>query len=52
MAEFIVATIILLARKLGDSSINIHRGEWQKVSDGCHEVRGKTLGIVGYGHGE
>ena len=26
------------------------RGTWRKVSKGCYEVRGKTLGIVGYGH--
>ena len=26
------------------------RGTWKKVSKGCYEVRGKTLGIVGYGH--
>ncbi len=26
------------------------RGIWKKVSKGCYEVRGKTLGIVGYGH--
>ena len=27
-----------------------HRGEWMKTASGSHEVRGKTLGIVGYGH--
>ena len=27
-----------------------HRGEWMKTATGSHEVRGKTLGIVGYGH--
>lgn len=40
---------MLLSRKIGDCSINIHNGLWKKVSDGCHEVRGKTLGIIGYG---
>jgi D-3-phosphoglycerate dehydrogenase len=30
--------------------MEIHRGTWNKVSTGCWEVRGKTLGIVGYGH--
>jgi D-3-phosphoglycerate dehydrogenase len=49
IAELIISNIILLSRKIGDCSINIHSGVWQKVSDGCHEVRGKTLGIVGYG---
>lgn len=28
----------------------MHLGKWDKSADGCHEVRGKTLGIVGYGH--
>ena len=30
--------------------MELHRGEWNKKSAGCHEVRGKTLGIIGYGH--
>lgn len=28
----------------------MHKGVWKKVSKGCYEIRGKTLGIVGYGH--
>lgn len=30
--------------------MEIHKGIWNKKSKGCYEVRGKTLGIVGYGH--
>jgi D-3-phosphoglycerate dehydrogenase len=30
--------------------MNMHKGKWNKVSNGCFEVRGKTLGVVGYGH--
>jgi D-3-phosphoglycerate dehydrogenase len=50
VAEMVIAEIIMLARQLGDRSREIHEGKWQKVAAGCHEVRGKTLGIVGYGH--
>ncbi len=50
VAELIVAELIALARQLGDRSREVHQGVWRKISDGCHEIRGKTLGIVGYGH--
>jgi D-3-phosphoglycerate dehydrogenase len=50
VAEMILAEIIVLARQIGDRSREVHAGTWRKVSAGCHEVRGKTLGIVGYGH--
>jgi D-3-phosphoglycerate dehydrogenase len=50
VAEMIVGEIIFLARQLGDRSREVHTGAWNKVSSGCFEVRGKTLGIVGYGH--
>jgi D-3-phosphoglycerate dehydrogenase len=46
----VMAEIVMLARQLGDRNSEVHRGEWKKVSKGCYEVRGKTLGIVGYGH--
>ena len=45
-----IAEIISLARQLGDRSNELHRGTWNKVSAKCWEIRGKTLGIVGYGH--
>jgi D-3-phosphoglycerate dehydrogenase len=50
VAELMIAEIISLARQLGDRSREVHDGRWRKVAVGCWEVRGKTLGIVGYGH--
>jgi D-3-phosphoglycerate dehydrogenase len=50
VAELVIAEIVILARQLGDRSREVHAGSWRKVATGCYEVRGKTLGIVGYGH--
>ncbi|KAI1503518.1 D-3-phosphoglycerate dehydrogenase [Biscogniauxia marginata] len=50
VAELVIAEIITLARQLGDRSNEMHRGTWNKVSHKCWEIRGKTLGIIGYGH--
>lgn len=50
VAELIIGEVIVLARQLGDRSNELHRGTWNKVSSKCWEIRGKTLGIVGYGH--
>jgi D-3-phosphoglycerate dehydrogenase len=50
VAEMILAEIVVLARQLFDRSREVHAGTWKKVATNCHEVRGKTLGIVGYGH--
>jgi D-3-phosphoglycerate dehydrogenase len=50
VAELILAEIVILARQIGDRSREVHAGQWRKVATGCFEVRGKTLGIVGYGH--
>ncbi|KAK5722581.1 D-3-phosphoglycerate dehydrogenase 2 [Elasticomyces elasticus] len=50
VAELMIGEIITLARQLGDRNNELHNGMWNKVSAGCWEVRGKTLGIVGYGH--
>ncbi|KYR01833.1 3-phosphoglycerate dehydrogenase [Tieghemostelium lacteum] len=50
VAELIIAEIITLSRRLGDKSSEMHKGVWKKDSKGCNEIRGKTLGIVGYGH--
>lgn len=44
VAELVIAEIIALARQLGDRSNELHKGTWNKVSNGCWEVRGKTLG--------
>ena len=45
VAELVIAEIISLARQLGDRSNELHKGTWNKVSNGCWEIRGKTLGI-------
>jgi D-3-phosphoglycerate dehydrogenase len=50
VAELMVAEVVVLARHLGDRVREMHAGQWRKVSAGSFEVRGKTLGIVGYGH--
>ena len=50
VAEMILAEIVVLSRQLGDRSSEVHSGQWKKVATNCYEVRGKTLGIVGYGH--
>ncbi|KAK5166313.1 D-3-phosphoglycerate dehydrogenase 2 [Saxophila tyrrhenica] len=50
VAELMIGEIIALARQFAERSMELHNGVWNKVSNGCWEVRGKTLGIVGYGH--
>lgn len=50
VAELVIAEIIALSRNLGDKSAKAHNGIWDKSAAGSYEVRGKTLGIVGYGH--
>lgn len=50
VAELVIAEIVALSRQLGDRNSNAHKGIWMKSAEGAHEVRGKTLGIVGYGH--
>ena len=50
VAEMTIAEIIALHRRLFDRSMQLHQGQWQKSAEGAHEVRGRTLGIVGYGH--
>ncbi len=50
VAELVIAELIALSRQLGDRNTQAHVGGWAKSADGSKEVRGKTLGIVGYGH--
>ena len=50
VAELILAEIVILSRQVGDRSREVHEGRWRKVAVGSHEVRGRTLGIIGYGH--
>ena len=49
VAELALGEIIMLVRRVFHSSTNLHAGVWRKTAEGCHEVRGLTLGIVGYG---
>ncbi|KAH0590812.1 D-3-phosphoglycerate dehydrogenase 1 [Termitomyces sp. J132] len=50
VAELVMAELIALSRQLFERSYELRNGTWNKKSKGCWEVRGKTLGIVGYGH--
>ncbi|MFT4187877.1 MAG: phosphoglycerate dehydrogenase [Aeromicrobium sp.] len=50
VVELAIAEIISLARRLHEKSTDMHRGVWNKSAQGSHEVRGRTLGIVGYGN--
>lgn len=50
VAELILAEVVMLSRHLGDRVREVHAGQWRKVAVGSHEVRGRTIGIVGYGH--
>lgn len=50
VAELVIAEMIALSRQLGDRNTKAHSGEWIKSAEGSKEVRGKVLGIVGYGH--
>ena len=50
VAELVIGEVIALARRLGDRSSECHAGIWRKSVAGSIEVRGKTLGIIGYGH--
>jgi D-3-phosphoglycerate dehydrogenase len=50
VAELVIAETILLMRRIPEKNLECHRGGWSKSAAGSYEVRGKTLGIVGYGH--
>ncbi|HET8569204.1 MAG TPA: NAD(P)-dependent oxidoreductase, partial [Candidatus Limnocylindria bacterium] len=50
VAELVLAEVILLSRGIAERNAAAHRGKWLKTVGGATEVRGKTLGIVGYGH--
>lgn len=50
VAELVLAEIIFLMRGIPARVAAAHRGEWRKSANASHEVRGKTLGVVGYGH--
>ena len=50
VAEMTVAEVVCLFRRLFEKSAQLHAGVWDKSAASAHEVRGRTLGIVGYGH--
>ena len=50
VAELVISEMVALSRQVGDRSSMAHRGEWMKSAVGSKEVRGKTVGIIGYGH--
>ncbi len=50
VAELIIGLSVILIRKIADKNAAAHRGEWLKEATGSFELRGKTLGIIGYGN--
>jgi len=50
VAELVIAEIIMLMREVPAKSAAARRGEWLKLASNSFEVRGKNLGIIGYGH--
>lgn len=50
VAELVIGSSIMLIRKITDKNKAAHDGIWLKDASGSHELRGKTLGIVGYGN--
>ncbi len=50
VAELVIGEIIMLMRRIFPRSVSAHAGGWDKTAIGSREVRGKTLGIVGYGN--
>ncbi len=50
VAELVIGEVVMLMRRVFEKSQAVHEGQWPKSAEGCHEVRGKTIGIVGYGH--
>src|SRR3954463_8206760 len=50
VVELAIAEIISMTRRLTEKNSLMHQGIWDKSADGAHEVRGRTLGIVGYGN--
>lgn len=50
VVELAIGEIISMARHLTDHNARMHAGEWLKSAKGSHEIRGRSLGIVGYGN--
>lgn len=50
VAELVLSEAVQLIRRIPEKNAAAHRGEWLKTTSGSYELRGKTLGIIGYGH--
>jgi D-3-phosphoglycerate dehydrogenase len=50
VAELVIGEIVMLLRRIFSRSVAAHDGAWDKSATDSHEVRGRTLGIVGYGN--
>ncbi len=50
VAELVIGEIIMLFRRVHEKSTLAHAGVWRKTAEGAREIRGKILGVVGYGH--
>lgn len=50
VAELVLGEMIMLVRQIMPKNRAAHAGRWNKTAQGAHELRGKRLGIVGYGH--
>ncbi len=50
VVELAVGEMIILMRDIAEKSNKMHRGEWEKSAVGSHEIRGKKLGLIGYGN--
>jgi len=50
VVELALGEMILLLRGVFEGNRRLHQGTWTKSSEGCHEIRGKRLGIIGYGN--
>lgn len=50
VAEMVIAETIMLMRGIPEKNAKAHNGEWWKTASSSYEVRGKTMGIIGYGH--
>ena len=50
VAELVIGAAIFLTRKITDKNKAAHEGRWMKDASGSHELRGKTIGIIGYGN--
>ena len=50
VVELAIAEIIALTRRLTQKNTDMHAGVWDKSASGAHEVRGRRIGIIGYGN--